>query len=442
MTTPSRNAVRAIPETALLTFAFILLILEGYDLAALGVTLPSMLADPGFGLTTALGGIAGAVTAVGMLLGAALTGILAHRLGPRRLLVVAAIILPIGMLIAAIAPTAGVFIVSRAVVGFGLGMVPPTILALVADLSAVRHRSRNVGIVMAGMALGGLAAPLLGAAMLPGLSFRWIYVVGAIPALIAIPFVIRLFPESPMHLVRTGRIEEATALTTAMGIPLPVVSEADRPGSVGLRALFRPGLRTVTILFWLMAACALLLVFGVTAWLPTIMQEAGFDLGSALLLAAVVAVGAGVGMVIGGRVADVVGPKLVTTIAFLAGAVSLVLVAQKPDLWALLILMLVCGFGLNGSQALLNTYVLSRYPADIRGTALSWTLAAGRPGAMIGPILGAWVLTSGLPMQWNFYVFAIVGVLGAVLAVAIPTSRRTTAAPAEVSAAATGARAK
>jgi len=421
MATDSRTRVRAIPEASLLGFAFILLTLEGFDLAALGVTLPSMIADPGFGLTTALGGIAGAVTALGMLVGAALTGILSPRIGPRRLVLAAAIVLPIGMLVCAIAPAAGLFIVGRAIVGFGLGMVPPTLLALVADLSLPARRSRNVGLAMAGMALGGLCAPLIGAAMLPGLSFRWIYIVGAIPALIAIPFVMRLFPESPVHLVRTGRAAEAAELTAAMGLPLPEVADDSRPG---LRALFRPGLRAVTILFWLMAACALLLVFGVTAWLPTIMQQAGFDLGSALLLSAVVAVGAGVGMIIGGRVADVVGPKLVTTVAFVAGAVSLVLVAQKPDLWLLLILMLVCGFGLNGTQALLNAYVLSRYPADLRGTALSWTLAAGRPGAMIGPLLGAWVLTSGLGVQWNFYVFAIVGVVGAVLAISIPAGRR------------------
>ncbi|GAA1961995.1 MFS transporter [Microbacterium deminutum] len=424
MATDSRTDIRVISEPTLLAFAFVLLILEGYDLAALGVTLPSMLADQSFGMTTALGGISGAVTALGMLVGAALTGILSHRVGPRRLLITATIVLPIGMLLCGVAPSAGLFIVGRAAVGIGLGMVPANLLPLVADLSAGERRSRNVGIAMSGIALGGLCAPLIGAALLPGQSFRWIYLIGAVPALFAIPFVIRLLPESPVHLVRTGRIEQARALTEARAIALPTVTAEDRPGALGLRPLFQPGLRLVTILFWLMAACALLLVFGVTAWLPTIMQESGFELGSALLLTAVVAVGAGAGMILGGQVADAVGPKLVTIIAFLAGAVSLVLIAQKPDLWALLLLMLVCGFGLNGTQALINAFVLSRYPADIRGNGLSWTLAAGRPGAMVGPLLGAWVLTSGLGVQWNFYVFAIVGLIGAVLALSVPTSRR------------------
>ncbi|WP_430645537.1 MFS transporter [Agromyces sp. GXS1127] len=421
--TESPVIARTISERTLLSLAFALLILEGYDLAALGVTLPSMLADPGFGLSTSSGGIAGAVTALGMLVGAALGGILSHRAGPRRLLVVAIVLLPLGMLTCAVAPSAGMFIAGRAVVGIGMGIVPPTLLALVTDLSVVGRRSRNVGIAMAGIALGGLSAPLIAAALLPAASFRWIYVVGAVPALLVIPFVIRLLPESPVHLIRAGRIDEAHDLTSAMDLPLPVLDD-EGPRGLGLRALFRPGLCAVTVLFWLMAACALLLVFGVTAWLPTIMQTAGFELGSALLLTAVVAVGAGVGMVVGGKVADAVGPKLVTVIAFGAGAASLILIAQGPPLWALLPLMLVCGFGLNGTQALINAFVLARYPAALRGTGLSWTLAVGRTGAMLGPIIGAAVLSSGLAVQWNFYAFAIVGVIGAGLALAIPATAR------------------
>ncbi len=418
--TSTRPIARPIGERTLLTIAFVLAILEGYDLASLGVALPTLLHDHGLGLTTALGGIAAAVTAFGMLVGAALAGVFAHRAGPRRLIIVANILVPVGMIVNTIAPTAGVFIAGRAIVGIGLGMVLPTLLALVADLSVLRRRARNVGIVMAGMALGGLCAPLLGAALLPAQSYRWIFLAGVIPALIALPFVIRLFPESPVHLVRTGRSELAEELTTGMGIPMPTIDSGDRPGGLGLRGLFRPGLRAVTILFWLTVASALLLVFGITAWLPTIMQAQGFALDSALLLTAVVATGAGVGMIVGGRVADAIGPKRVTVTAFLAGAVCLVLIAQKPDLWVLVILLFVAGFGLMGSQAFVNAFIVTRYPADLRATGLSWALAAGRPGAMIGPVLGAAVLGSSLPSQWNFYAFAIVAVIGAALALFVP----------------------
>ena len=423
-----RTTTRTISQPALLVLAFVLSILEGYDLASLGVAIPSILKDPHFGLTVATAGIAAALTAVGMLVGAALSGVLTARVGPRRLIIGAAILIPVGMLVNALAPTAGAFIGGRGLVGIGLGVMLPTLLAFVADLSRAGQRGRNVGIAMAGNALGGLTAPLLGSVLLTGIasgeSFRWIFAAGVIPAVIAIPFVLRLFPESPVYLLRTGRESQAKQLTDAMGISLPSINLEDKPGALGLRVLFRPGLRAVTILFWLTAASALLLVFGITAWLPTIMQAAGFALTSALLLTAVVATGAGVGMVIGGRVADAVGPKRVTVVAFLAGAICLVGIAQKPDLWALIPLLFIAGFGLLGSQALVNTFIVTRYPADLRGNGLSWALAAGRPGAIVGPILGAWVVSSGLPTQWNFYVFAIVGVLGAAFALFVPALAR------------------
>jgi AAHS family benzoate transporter-like MFS transporter len=406
--------------------------LEGYDLGSLGVALPSMLGSHAIGLTATLGGIAAAVTAVGMLIGAALSGILTNRVGPRRLMIAAGILVPLGMVVNTIAPTTGVFILGRALVGIGLGIVLPTLVGFVADLSVPQRRGRNVGIAMAGLALGGLCAPLLGAAILPELSYRLVFIAGAIPALVALPFVIRLFPESPVHLVRTGRTDAARELTSALRIPLPTVEVGAKSGVLALRSLFGPGMRTVTILFWLIAACALMLVFGITAWIPTIMQAQGFALSSALLLTAVIAVGAGVGMIIGGRVADAVGPKRVTVIAFFAGAICLALIAQKPELWLLIILLFVAGFGLMGSQALVNTFIVTRYPSELRGTGLSWALAVGRIGAIVGPILGARIIVSGLPSAWNFYVFAIVGVLGAVLALIVPAARSVTSVQAPV----------
>ena len=45
--------------------------LEGYDLACYGVTVPSLLADRGFGADKAAAGTVGALVAIGMLLGAA-----------------------------------------------------------------------------------------------------------------------------------------------------------------------------------------------------------------------------------------------------------------------------------------------------------------------------------------------------------------------------------
>ncbi|MDQ2738533.1 MAG: MFS transporter, partial [Actinomycetota bacterium] len=68
---------------------------------------------------------------------------------------------------------------------------------------------------------------------------------------------------------------------------------------------------------------------------------------------------------------------------------------------------------------------------------IGWALSVGRLGAIFGPTMGAWILSSGLGVHWNFYLFAVPGVLGAVLAALVPTARQTPVGSTVVSAPAT-----
>ncbi|HEY0813743.1 MAG TPA: MFS transporter [Pseudonocardia sp.] len=378
--------------------------LEGYDLACYGVTVPSLLGDHAVGADKATAGAVGSIVAIGMLVGAAASAAMIRRFGSKRLLLGGATLFSIGMLVCAVAQVFWLFGAARLVVGVGLGIVLPTITAYVADLSAPERCNRNIGIMMSGYAGGALLAPLLGAALLPEASWRWIYVIGAVPAAVLIPAAARLLSESPVS---------PPASSPAPG----------RTQLLGLRPLLAPHVRAVTLLFWLISFCGLLLVFGISTWLPTIMQAAGYSLGSSLLQTAAMWVGAGVGMVAGGRVADAVGIKPVVAVAFLAGSASLLLMSARPPLVLLFLLMFVSGLGFIGSQALTNSFIVTRYPDELRARGIGWALAVGRLGAITGPLMGAAILTSQLSVQWNFYLFAVPGVLGAALAAAVPAVR-------------------
>jgi AAHS family benzoate transporter-like MFS transporter len=379
--------------------------LEGYDLASYGVTVPSLLKDATMEATKASAGRVGSLVAVGMLVGAALCAVLIRRTGSRRLLFAGTALFSVGMIACASATAFSAFGVARLFVGVGLGVVLPTLTAYVADLSAAGRRSRNVGMMMAGYASGALLAPLVGAAFLPGSSWRWLYLGGAVPAVLLIPLATRLLPESPVTPTRPGTPRAST------GDPL------------GLRSLFAPGVRLATVLFWSVSFCGLLLVFGISTWLPTIMQAAGYTLGSALLQTAAMWVGAGVGMVAGGRIADAVGIKPIVVTAFLAGSVGLVVMSSRPVLGVLFLAMFVSGLGFIGSQVLTNAFIVTRYPDDLRGVAIGWALSAGRLGAITGPVLGAAILSSSLDVRWNFYLFAVPGLAGAGLAALVPLIR-------------------
>lgn len=411
-------------SAGLLGVAWIVASLEGYDLAVYGVSIPAILSDHSLGINKAQAGTVGSLVGVGMLIGAAFAGATVHRFGQRMLLLTSTVVFSVGMAGCAAAGNATTFGFGRLVVGLGLGVVLPTLNAYVADLSEPGRRSRHITIMMSGYAAGALVAPLLGAALLPGTSYRWLYVVGVVPVLFALPMLARL-PESPFHLSRTGRPEQAGEIRRRYGLESRYENDTANPDRwFGVGPLLRKPWAVSTVLFWIMSFCGLLLVFGISAWLPTIMQAAGYSLGSALLQTGAMWLGVGVGVLIGGQAADRFGAQRVVVFAFLVGTVSLVLMSLRPPTAILFILMFISGFGFIGSQIIGNAFIVTKYSDALRSNGLAWALSVGRVGAIVGPTLGAAVLGSGAAVQWNFYAFAIVGAFGAVTASLVPRKQR------------------
>jgi AAHS family benzoate transporter-like MFS transporter len=396
-----RSARLRLTESRLLALAAFFATLEGYDLSCYGATVPALLRDHSMAASKVAAGTVGSLVAVGMMVGAGLAGALVNRFGARKLLLAGSTAFSAGMLLCAVVPSFAAFGVARLFVGVGLGAVLPTLTTYVAELSASERRSRNIGLMMAGYALGALAAPLLAASLLPAMSWRWIYVIGAAPALVSLPLAVR-------HLVES-----------------PIQRPASHPGRdlLGLRPLLSRGAIVATLLFWVMSFCGLLLVFAIGTWLPTIMQANGYSLGSSLLQTAAMWLGAGLGMIAGGRLGDKVGIKPIVAVAFLVGALSLLGMSLRPSLGPLFVLMFTSGLGFIGSQVLTNALVVTGYPDELRGPGIGWALSIGRLGAIVGPSMGGWILSSHLDPRWNFYLFAIPGVIGAVLAVCVPRIR-------------------
>lgn len=398
-------------ERAVLLLAGSFAALEGYDLASYGVTIPSLLQSD-LGVTKESAGHVGSLLAIGMLVGAGLCAILIRSLGSRRLLFIGAGLFSLGTLGCALVHSFTLFGVARTMVGVGIGIVLPTLTAYVADVSEPSRRSRNVGAMMAGYAGGALFSAVLASMILPEASWRWIYAVGALPAFLVLPLAIRFLPESP-HTPASG-------------------AAARRKDLGGLLSLFAPGVWLATVLFWTVSFCGLLLVFGISTWLPTIMQAAGYSLGASLLQTSAMWVGAGVGMVVGGALANRLGIKNVVVFAFSAGAVALLFMSTNPPVALLFVAMFVSGLGFIGSQVLTNAFIVTRYPDELRGPAIGWALSVGRIGAIVGPTMGSAILTSSLDVAWNFYLFAVPGVIGAVLAACVPVivARRSAGTPA------------
>jgi MFS family permease len=232
------------------------------------------------------------------------------------------------------------------------------------------------------------------------------FVIGALPALVLVPLMLRYLPESTAFLQARADGVTPTAVTAT---PAPARA-AKNP--VGM--LFHHGLARSTVAFWVTSFMGLLLVYGLNTWLPQIMREAGYELGAALALLLVLNVGAVLGLLVAGQVADKIGTRRSAIAWFSTAALFLALLSVKLPGIGVYLSVLLTGMFVFSAQVLVYAYIARVYPAAARGTALGGAAGIGRLGAITGPLITGVLLTAGMAYPWGFYLFALVAAVGAI----------------------------
>ena len=98
-----------------------------------------------------------------------------------------------------------------------------------------------------------------------------------------------------------------------------------------LKKLFTDKRGLSTVMFWLAAFMSLLVMYGLSTWLPKIMQNAGYPMGSSLLFLVTLNLGGVTGAIFGGKLADKFGSRKVLLVFFILGFVSLSALSLKPN---------------------------------------------------------------------------------------------------------------
>jgi MFS transporter, AAHS family, benzoate transport protein len=143
------------------------------------------------------------------------------------------------------------------------------------------------------------------------------------------------------------------------------------------------------------------------------MREADYELGAALAFLLVLNVGAIVGLLIAGTVADRIGARIAGVIWFASAAVFLALLSIRLPIGGIYVMVFLTGFFVFSAQVLVYAFVSANHPPQVRATALGWSAGAGRIGAIVGPVITGALFAAGLAFPWGFYFFAVVGFLGA-----------------------------
>jgi EmrB/QacA subfamily drug resistance transporter len=130
--------------------------------------------------------------AVFLLTGAAL----GDRYGRRRVFVVGLSIFTLASAAAALAPTTGALIAARAVQGLGAGIVAPLSLTLLSSAVPADRRGLALGVWSGVSGLGVALGPLVGGAVIEGISWQWIFWLNVPVGLALAPLAARRLAES------------------------------------------------------------------------------------------------------------------------------------------------------------------------------------------------------------------------------------------------------
>jgi MFS transporter, AAHS family, benzoate transport protein len=399
----------------LVAWLFFILMFDGYDVVIYGAIVSTLMEE--WGMSDVMAGAIGSYTVAGTAVGAVIFGLMADKVGRKKVIILCTALFSLFTFLAGFSTSPGFFIACRIIAGLGLGGVMPNVIALMTEFSPKNKRTALVAFVFAGYSTGAIVAALTSRVLLPKVGWEPTMWLAVIP-LIMLPFIIKSVPESVAYLLEKGEVEKVKTVLAKVNPSITQSDQIELPktthsvaGSTFMQ-LFKDKRTFSTVMFWIAFFCSLLLVFALNTWLPRLLMAAGFNLSSSLLFTAVMQLGAILGTVVLGPVMDKIGFKKVLVPLFFSGALALGLIGFSKNAALIFGLIAIIGAASVGAQNLSNTFVSQYYPTHMRATALGSTMAFGRIGGILAPLIVGFILTMNLQPQFNFGAIGIAALVG------------------------------
>src|SRR5947208_12749885 len=355
----------------------------------------------------------------------AAVGWIAERYGRMKAMVGSIALFALMSLACAFAWDYGSLLVLRTIQGIGLGGEVPVAAVFISELAKAEGRGRFVLLYELVFPVGLVAASLSGLWVVPHLGWQYMFVIGALPALLAL--VLRsLLPESPRWLAVHGRDAEAEAALSlienetqkATGEPLPpvkpVVSASDKAASWS--DLFGPFYLRRTLVVWVIWFAAYFVNYGLSSWLHTSYRTLfKLPLDVSLRYGLITQAVGLLGTLICALTIDHVGRRPWFAVSFVAAALALGALAffPAPSAEQVLAFMTIAYFFISTINIGVYLYTPELYPTRARALGVGAATAWLRLASMIGPTVVGMMLAGGLSSV--FVTFAIVAALAAVI---------------------------
>ena len=398
---------------------FVIVLLDGFDTAAIGFIAPSLLKEWGVE-KAALGPVLSAAL-FGLAAGALASGPLADRLGRKRVLVVSVLVFGLACLGSAFAADLSQLTMLRFVTGLGLGAAMPNAVTLMSEYCSQRRRATMTNAMFCGFPLGAAFGGFLAAWMIPQWGWRSVLELGGATPLLLTVLLLLLLPESVRYMVaRHQPVERIRGVlsrisASAAGARDFVLTEQVSAGnaSVGVGVVLSPALRVGSAMLWLAYFMGLVIFYALINWMPILFKDAGLEPQRATLIAALFPLG-GVGAVLFGWLMDRFNANRIIAIGYALTAVAIFAIGQVAgNLGLLVLIVFLAGALMNTAQSSMPALAAAFYPTQGRATGVAWMLGIGRFGGIAGSFLVAELAARQLQFSQIFAVVAIPGVVAA-----------------------------
>jgi MFS family permease len=326
----------------------------------------------GFGDDTA--GMLGTVTLVMSGVGGTIFGYVADRFGRTRALMGTILIFSLASLGAATSQTVIQLLIWRAILGIGMGGEWASGAVLVSETWPAHLRNKAISIMQSGWALGYMAASISAAIILgtPSLgadAWRWLFVVGVLPAFFTL--WIRRYVREP---------ESWAKKPQKAGGPNPFA------------VIFGPGLVRRTLLIIALGSAVQFANWGLFFWLPTFLARpveqggAGMGVVGSLPWIIPVQLGAYAGYLTFGFIADKIGRRQAFVLYMVSAALLVPIYGQMArSPFVLLALGPLIGYFGYGYFSMFGGFVAELYPSAVRATGQGTSYNIGRMAGAIAP---------------------------------------------------------
>jgi MFS family permease len=435
-----------------------------------GSNMNVMITDISEDLNTTVQGVQIAITIFLLVMAALMIpgGKLTDRYGRKRCFMIGLVIYGVGALLSAVSPGLGVLIIGNSILeGVGTALlIPPVYILTTLLFTEVTSRARAFGVISALGGVGAAAGPLLGGLITSAISWRAAFVFQAL--IIAVIVLLSRRIKDPLPPDPSRSFDTGGAILSAIGLVLVVMGILAADNSIWLTVILIVVGALVLVLFFRSVRAKeragkepllstslfrnrtsnLGLVTQNTQWL--MLMGTSFVVSAYLqvvrgynaIQTGVIFTAATVGLLVSSLAAERLAKRYAQRTLILAGfvltiagvAVLLFFVSGSPTAWAFAPGLLLIGLGLGAMLTPSVNVVQSSFPDSQQGEISGLSRSVSNLGSCLGTAVAGTILVAGITATpgrayaLSMTALGVVGVIGLVAAVLLPSELRTATA--------------